>query len=119
MTLASALIVTLGFITWCRDMTQRFPSCEVAAGNDIDKKDQINTANFYIQMGTAQVRCVLALYSISSFFLIFADCIFAVWSMGSLGLLGCPGCACHDQAVPVSYAGKRQSQHVHRTAETD
>lgn len=55
MTLASALIVTLGFITWCRDMTQRFPSCEVAAGNDIDKKDAINTANFYIQMGTAQV----------------------------------------------------------------
>lgn len=55
MTLASALIVTLGFITWCRGMTQRFPSCEVAAGNDIDKKDGINTANFYILMGTAQV----------------------------------------------------------------
>jgi hypothetical protein len=60
MTLASALIVTLGFITWCRDMTQRFPSCEVAAGNDIDKKDAINTANFYIQMGTAQVCGLLA-----------------------------------------------------------
>jgi len=67
MTLASALIVTLGFITWCRDMTERFPSCEVAAGNDIDKKDGINTANFYIQMGTAQVSyfslCLLLVYN--------------------------------------------------------
>ncbi|XP_059471630.1 transmembrane protein 179 [Neocloeon triangulifer] len=52
--LASALIVTLGFITWCRDMTERFPSCEIAAGNNIDQKDEINTINFYIQMGTAQ-----------------------------------------------------------------
>ncbi|XP_065343523.1 transmembrane protein 179 [Cloeon dipterum] len=52
--IGAALMVTLGFISWCQDMTERFPSCEIAAGNDIDKKDRINTANFYIQMGTAQ-----------------------------------------------------------------
>lgn len=50
----AAVIVTLGFMTWCQDMTQRFPSCEAAAGQDIDKKDGIHTTGFYIEMGTAQ-----------------------------------------------------------------
>jgi len=35
-------------------MTQRFPSCELAAGQDIDRKDKITTKNFYIELGTAQ-----------------------------------------------------------------
>ncbi|KAF4520688.1 hypothetical protein B566_EDAN006364 [Ephemera danica] len=54
MALVAALIITLGFITWCRDMTERFPSCEVAAGNTFDKSDKIETAGFYIELGTAQ-----------------------------------------------------------------
>lgn len=28
--------------------------CELAAGQDIDKKDEINTTHFYIELGTAQ-----------------------------------------------------------------
>lgn len=29
--------------------------CEIAAGNEIDKADKINTSGFYIELGTAQV----------------------------------------------------------------
>ncbi|XP_067004131.1 transmembrane protein 179 [Anabrus simplex] len=54
MILAAALMVTLGFLVWCEDMTERFPSCETAAGKQIDNKDNINTSWFYIEMGTAQ-----------------------------------------------------------------
>lgn len=54
MIIIAALMITLGFMAWCENMTQRFPSCELAAGQDIDHLDKINTANFYIQMGTAQ-----------------------------------------------------------------
>lgn len=53
-TLIAAIFVTLGFMTWCGCMTKRFPSCELAAGNDIDKADGINTTNFHIEMGVAQ-----------------------------------------------------------------
>ncbi|KAK9873580.1 hypothetical protein WA026_023136 [Henosepilachna vigintioctopunctata] len=54
MTIIAALMITLGFMTWCQNITQRFSSCELAAGQDIDKKDHINTAHFYIELGTAQ-----------------------------------------------------------------
>jgi len=54
MTLTAALIVTLGFDVWCRNITKRFETCEDAADNDIDKKDGIDTSSFYIQIGTAQ-----------------------------------------------------------------
>ncbi|KAJ8958614.1 hypothetical protein NQ318_016335 [Aromia moschata] len=54
MTIIAALMITLGFMAWCQNMTQRFPSCELAAGQDIDRIDEINTAQFYIQLGTAQ-----------------------------------------------------------------
>ncbi|CAG7836905.1 unnamed protein product [Allacma fusca] len=54
MTLSAALIVTLGFDSWCRSITQRFETCEDATDNDIDKKDKIDTSSFYIQIGTAQ-----------------------------------------------------------------
>lgn len=30
--------------------------CEVAAGNQFDKQDGINTSGFHIELGTAQVR---------------------------------------------------------------
>ncbi|XP_077258022.1 transmembrane protein 179 [Temnothorax americanus] len=53
-TLIAAIIVTLGFATWCRCMTKRFPSCELAAGNDIDKADGIDTSGFHIELGAAQ-----------------------------------------------------------------
>uniref|UniRef100_A0A6M2DXX0 Putative transmembrane protein n=1 Tax=Xenopsylla cheopis TaxID=163159 RepID=A0A6M2DXX0_XENCH len=54
MSFIAALIITLGFIVWCQNMTQRFPSCEIAAGQDIMKSDNIDTVGFYIQLGTAQ-----------------------------------------------------------------
>lgn len=53
-TLVAAIIVTLGFMTWCQCMTKRFPSCELAAGNDIDKADGIDTSGFHIELGAAQ-----------------------------------------------------------------
>lgn len=53
-TLIAAIIVTLGFMTWCQCMTKRFPSCELAAGNDIDKADSIDTSGFHIELGAAQ-----------------------------------------------------------------
>ncbi|XP_011310098.1 transmembrane protein 179 [Fopius arisanus] len=53
-TLVNAIIITLGFMTWCGCMTKRFPSCEQAAGNDIDKADGIDTSGFHIELGVAQ-----------------------------------------------------------------
>lgn len=53
-TLIAAVIVTLGFITWCQCMTKRFPSCELAAGNDIDRADGIDTSGFHIELGAVQ-----------------------------------------------------------------
>ncbi|XP_047994014.1 transmembrane protein 179 [Leguminivora glycinivorella] len=54
MLVCAAITVTLGFMTWCRNITDRFPSCDVAAGQDIDKKDNIYTNNFYMEIGTVQ-----------------------------------------------------------------
>lgn len=54
LTVIAALMITLGFMTWCQNMTERFPSCEMVAGNSIDKKDGIDTTRFYIELGTAQ-----------------------------------------------------------------
>lgn len=54
MTIMAALMITLGFMVWCQNMTERFPSCELAAGQAIDEADGINTTRFYIQLGTAQ-----------------------------------------------------------------
>lgn len=54
MCLVTALLITLGFTVWCQNMTLRFPSCEVAAGNQFDKQDGINTSGFHIELGTAQ-----------------------------------------------------------------
>ncbi|XP_075983021.1 transmembrane protein 179-like [Anticarsia gemmatalis] len=51
---SAAVMVTLGFITWCDNIVERFPSCEDATGQDIDKDDGISTAGFYIEIGTAQ-----------------------------------------------------------------
>ncbi|XP_066598242.1 transmembrane protein 179 [Prorops nasuta] len=53
-TLIAAIIVTLGFMAWCQCMIKRFPSCELAAGNDIDKADGIYTLGFHIELGVAQ-----------------------------------------------------------------
>lgn len=52
--LIAAVLITLGFMTWCQCMTKRFPSCELAAGNDIDKADGIDTSGFHIELGAAQ-----------------------------------------------------------------
>ncbi|KAJ9592313.1 hypothetical protein L9F63_001133 [Diploptera punctata] len=54
MTIVAALMITLGFLVWCDEMTKRFPSCEMAAGNAIDIQDGIDTSEFHIEMGTAQ-----------------------------------------------------------------
>ncbi|KAJ2944710.1 hypothetical protein O0L34_g4068 [Tuta absoluta] len=54
LSVSSAVLVTLGFMGWCRKITERFPSCEDAAGQDIDHKDKLNTAGFYMEIGTVQ-----------------------------------------------------------------
>lgn len=55
MTIVAAIIITLGFMTWCSDMTERFPSCDVADGQNITNVElNIQTSGFYIEMGTAQ-----------------------------------------------------------------
>uniref|UniRef100_A0A2M3ZAU0 Transmembrane protein n=1 Tax=Anopheles braziliensis TaxID=58242 RepID=A0A2M3ZAU0_9DIPT len=55
MTLIAAIIITLGFMTWCQQMTERFPSCEIADGQNITNVElNIQTSGFYIEMGTAQ-----------------------------------------------------------------
>lgn len=54
MTAVAALMVTLGFMTWCDEILKRFPSCDLAAGNAIDKKDDIDTTGFYIEIGVTQ-----------------------------------------------------------------
>lgn len=50
----AAIMITLGFIVWCSDMTQRFPSCDIADGQNITTNGNISTSGFYIEMGTAQ-----------------------------------------------------------------
>ncbi|KAG6442062.1 transmembrane protein 179 [Manduca sexta] len=50
----AALMVTLGFMTWCTNIVQRFPSCEDAVGQKFDTKDEISTDGFYMEIGTAQ-----------------------------------------------------------------
>lgn len=54
MTIIASLIVTLGFTQWCNEMIRRFPSCDLAAGNPIDKQDGIDTSGFYVEIGVAQ-----------------------------------------------------------------
>ncbi|XP_022914672.1 transmembrane protein 179 [Onthophagus taurus] len=54
MTIIAAIMITLGFMSWCDVMVERFPSCEAAAGQKIDDKDGIVTDGFYVQLGTAQ-----------------------------------------------------------------
>ncbi|CAD7084691.1 unnamed protein product [Hermetia illucens] len=55
MSVISAIMITLGFIVWCSDMTERFPSCEIAAGQNITREEEkIDTSGFYVEMGTAQ-----------------------------------------------------------------
>lgn len=54
MTIIAAIMITLGFMVWCGVMTERFPSCELAAGQAIDQADRINTSHFYIELGAAQ-----------------------------------------------------------------
>ncbi|XP_041969546.1 transmembrane protein 179 [Aricia agestis] len=52
--ISAAVMVTLGFMTWCDNIVERFPSCEDVSGQDIDKKDNIKTHGFYIELGSAQ-----------------------------------------------------------------
>eukprot|EP00096_Caligus_rogercresseyi_P008423 TRINITY_DN2718_c0_g1_i1.p1 TRINITY_DN2718_c0_g1~~TRINITY_DN2718_c0_g1_i1.p1 ORF type:complete len:299 (-),score=125.81 TRINITY_DN2718_c0_g1_i1:427-1323(-) len=54
LSLAAALFVTLGFKVWCDEITLRFEKCSDATGNDIDKKDAIDSSGFFLQMFTAQ-----------------------------------------------------------------
>lgn len=53
--LTSAIFITLGFIVWCGVMNERFPSCEIADGQNITKSAvKIRTNGFYNEMGLAQ-----------------------------------------------------------------
>ncbi|KAK7068767.1 hypothetical protein SK128_026997 [Halocaridina rubra] len=52
--LAGALMITIGYQTWCDAIMLRFEACEDATTNNIDKEDGIDTKMFYMQFGTAQ-----------------------------------------------------------------
>ncbi|CAB3248615.1 unnamed protein product [Arctia plantaginis] len=54
LTVCTAIIMTLGFMSWCQIIVMRFTSCEAGAGQSIDKDDQIQTSGFYIETGAAQ-----------------------------------------------------------------
>lgn len=76
MSIISSIMITLGFIVWCDGMTERFPTCEITAGQNIihGNTDNIDTSGFYIEMGTAQVGFLLQLMLFSCFqnYLIFS-----------------------------------------------
>lgn len=62
----AAILVTVGFKTWCDAIMQRFSSCDEASVMEIDKADKIQTKGFYLHIGTVQfavwsawVCCVL------------------------------------------------------------
>jgi len=53
--LTDAIIVTVGFSSWCTSVTQRFDSCETASSVMIIGKDSgINSSGFFIQLGSVQ-----------------------------------------------------------------
>lgn len=54
MTIISAFFITLGFMRFCSEMTQRFTSCGLAAGQNITQGNIIDTSGFYVELGTAQ-----------------------------------------------------------------
>nr|CAG4641129.1 EOG090X0BKO [Eulimnadia texana] len=54
LSITAALMITLGFNTWCQDITQRFEECSYAEDEKIDVDDKIDTSNFYLLLGTAQ-----------------------------------------------------------------
>lgn len=72
--LMSAIFITLGFIVWCGLMNERFPTCDVADGQNITKTDiNINTKGFYMHMGVAQFggwSCFAVFVGLSTFALL-------------------------------------------------
>uniref|UniRef100_A0A8D8QKB9 Transmembrane protein 179 n=1 Tax=Cacopsylla melanoneura TaxID=428564 RepID=A0A8D8QKB9_9HEMI len=90
LTIIAALMITLGFMTWCENMTERFPSCELAAGQAIDKKDGINTDWFHVEL-------VL---------------VFTVRCVGLVLLLGRPGRVLPPQTVQLSSDTEHEGVHV-------
>ncbi|KAF2361919.1 hypothetical protein FHG87_007330 [Trinorchestia longiramus] len=54
--LAGAVLTSLGYKTWCDAIMQRFGECEDAASPtaDIDRKDGIDTSDFYVHYGIIQ-----------------------------------------------------------------
>ncbi|EEC20529.1 transmembrane protein, putative [Ixodes scapularis] len=49
----TSVLVSDGFRTWCRAITQRFPA-QVLASVTISKPDNVDTVGFYMHVGTAQ-----------------------------------------------------------------
>ncbi|XP_055549396.1 transmembrane protein 179 [Wyeomyia smithii] len=55
MSIISAIMITLGFMAWCSEMIERFPSCAIADGQNITNPElNVVTSGFYIEMGTIQ-----------------------------------------------------------------
>lgn len=69
MSIISSIMITLGFIVWCDSMTQRFPTCEITAGQNIihGNTDNIDNSGFYIEMGSAQVGTYLNIFLFNFF----------------------------------------------------
>lgn len=75
LTIIAACMITFGFIQWCQAMIERFPSCEISEGSQIDILDNINTKNFYLEMGTAQ----FAIWAMFATWVALSIC--ALWKM--------------------------------------
>lgn len=87
MSIISSIMITLGFIVWCDSMTERFPTCEITAGQNIiyGDMDHINTSGFYIEMGTAQVNNITDyIFQFNCFYFSFVFSFFVSLVLGVL-----------------------------------
>ncbi|XP_037090682.1 transmembrane protein 179-like isoform X2 [Pollicipes pollicipes] len=98
--LAAALFVTLGYEVWCNNITKRFATCSDATQNEIDAADQIDTTNFYLEIGMAQFGA------------------WCLWS-ASVGLTVCAVLKMcrhhHDENIRSSMARERERQRIIRS----
>ncbi|XP_043204387.1 transmembrane protein 179-like isoform X1 [Amphibalanus amphitrite] len=101
--LVAALFVTLGYEVWCDNITKRFATCSDATQNQIDVADNIDTANFYLEIGMAQFGA------------------WCLWS-ASVGLCVCAVlkmCKFHqDENIRLSMAHERERQRIIRGGRT-
>lgn len=91
LTILDAIFVTSGFSRWCSSVSQRFSSCEAGQGilHITQDNQEINTTNFFIQMGTVQVNFQFSCKNILSIFtFLFLSFSILVWYLDIVRFLG-------------------------------